>query len=133
MFKKISIIIISFLAVLFASCSKDSANLKTIQKQSVGDYIVLITSSSGNIQKGTGIFYIEFHTVNGGHLTDAGKVDANAIMHMSGMPMSTDIAVTPTDKTGRYEAKYDFSMSGTWILEINFNSGMKAQFSLVVN
>lgn len=133
MFKKISIIIISFLAVLFASCGKDSANLKTIQKQSVGDYIVLITSSSGNIQKGTGKFYIEFHTVTGDHFTAVEKVEANAIMNMSGMPMSVDIAVTPTDKMGRYEAKYDFSMSGTWILEVNFNSGKKAQFSLVVN
>lgn len=133
MLNKINIIIISLLVILIVSCNKDTTTLKTIQKQSVGDLIVLITSSSGNIQKGSGTFYIEFRTVAGNHLTDAGKVDANAIMHMSGMPMSTDIAVTSTDEAGRYEAKYDFSMSGTWILEVNFNNGKKAQFSLAVN
>lgn len=133
MFKKINIIIISLLSIAILSCNKDSLDLKTIQKQSVGDHIVLITSSSGNIQKGTGKFYIEFHSVAGDHFINAGKVEANAVMNMSGMPMSVDIPVTPTDKMGRYEAKYDFSMSGTWILNVNFNSGKRAQYSLVVN
>lgn len=133
MFNKINILSAILLSMAFISCSKDSDNLKTIQKQSVGDYIVLLTSSTGNIQKGSGNFYIEFHTANGDHLTDAGKVEANAIMHMSGMPMSLDLSVKPTDKTGRYEAKYDFTMSGTWILDINFDNGKIAQFSLMVN
>ena len=133
MFKKINIIIISLLSLVFISCNKDTSNLKTIQKQSVGDYIVSITSSSGNIQKGTGKFFIEFHSVTGDHFTDAGKVEANAIMNMQGMPMSVDISVKPTDQTGRYEAKFDLSMSGTWLLEVNFDGGKRAQFSLVVN
>ncbi len=132
MLNKINIIIF-LLSITIVSCNKESENLKTIQKQSVGDYIVLLTSSSGNIQKGSGKFYIEFHTVTGDHFTNAGKVEANAIMHMQGMPMAAEISVSSTDKMGRYEVNYKFPMSGTWILEVTFNSEKKAQFSLIVN
>lgn len=133
MHRNINALILIIFSIAIISCGKDTENLKTIQKQTVGDYIVSLSNSSGNISKGNGIFYIEFRSVNGDQLTDAGKISASAIMNMQGMPMSVDIPVTPTDKNGRYEAKYNLSMSGTWILEVNFDGEKKAQFSLIVN
>ena len=54
-------------------------------------------------------------------------------MQMSGMPMNAEMSTNKTSTPGRYLIKYNFSMSGTWILNIRLEDGKETRISLSVN
>lgn len=66
-------------------------------------------------------FVIEFRSISGGALVDAGSVQGSATMPMAGAPMLGSVEVKRTDVAGRYDAIADFSMAGTWRMTIQWN------------
>jgi hypothetical protein len=131
MVKIINILLVLFLIFAMVSCSTDAP--KIIAQQKVGDKVVMILSSTGTITKGAGSFYIEFHNASDNVFSDVGKIDADAKMQMAGNPMIGELTITKTEIPGRYAAKYNFPMSGSWILVVYFEVFGKAQFELNVN
>ena len=52
---------------------------------------------------------------------DVGEVRAGASMPMPGMPMFGRINVERAEVPGRYRAEGDFSMAGTWRLNVDWD------------
>ena len=129
MLKRINLILALLPVVLFA-CSSDAP--KMIAQQTLGDKVVMILSDNGTLTKGTGSFYIELHKVSDNSFSEAGKVEADAKMQMAGNLMTGEITVVKTEIPGRYAVKYNFPMSGKWILVVYVDFFGKAQFELNV-
>ena len=134
MFRKLILItLLPFVVFVFASCGKDKqSNLKEIQTKHSGNYNIILLNESGTLKQGSNVFYLEFRNTSDNQLADAGKVSTNAVMQMSGMPMTGETTIKGTDTPGRYEIKGNFSMSGKWILNVEFGKGETAQFQLTV-
>ncbi len=128
MLKKINLLLI--LSIVFVSCSSDAP--KMIAQQTLGDKVVMVLSDNGTLTKGTGSFYIELHKVSDNSFSEAGKVEADAKMQMEGNLMNGEINVVKTEIPGRYAVKYNFPMSGKWILVVFIDFFGKAQFELNV-
>ena len=129
--------IISFIGILTLSlfvlaCGKDEEDLKLIQKQTVGNYNISVLSSSDKITNGYHSLYIEIRNTSKNELVDAGNINVSAHMQMTGMPMSAEMSTIKTNTTGRYHIKYNFPMSGTWILDVRLEDGQGANFSISV-
>ena len=122
---------IALMAVLLVSCSGESADLKLVQQQAVGDYTVRLLSESGTMKNGSGDYVLEFRNTLDNQLVDVGSVEISPVMEMSGMaPMMGTATVTPTDIPGRYQATGTLTMAGLWKLNVRFGSGQSARFSV---
>jgi hypothetical protein len=53
-------------------------------------------------------------------------------MFMAGNPMIGELNIIKTEIPGRYEVKYNFPMSGSWVLVIFYGGLSKVQFELNV-
>ena len=124
------LISITVLFTLF-SCTPANKELKPIQRQQSGDYLVTLLSETGTLQHGAGEFVLEFRKNADNQLVDVGTVDISTTMEMPGMgPMIGSTTVTRTDTAGRYEAKGEFSMVGLWKCNVTFGSGQSVRFNL---
>jgi len=118
------------LVTLF-SCTPASKELKPIQQQKSGDYLVTLLSETGTLQQGTGKFVLEFRKNADNQLVDVGNVDIATTMEMPGMgPMIGSTTVNRTGVAGRYEAKGEFTMVGLWKCNVTFGSGQSVRFNL---
>jgi hypothetical protein len=129
---KISIAVIALLWLFFSSCGGELSNLKVIQEQTTGNFKVSVLNQEGTIEQGSGKFVVEFRDANTNQLVKVGSVSSEAVIQMAGAPMTGETSIDFTDIPGRYDAKYNFNMKGTWIYTINFNLGMKVTFHLTV-
>jgi len=75
---------------------------------------VVLLSPTGALHHGKDMFVIEFRAASDGALVDVGKVKGSATMAMAGSPMLGSIDIEKSNVTGRYEARSDLSMAGTW-------------------
>lgn len=125
--------VFSILALCFAviSCVKKSDDLKTIQEQQSGDFIISILNNEGKIYKGSGVFYLEFKNVSNNEMADLEKVNGNAVMQLNGVNVNGEVAVLQTPQMGRFKVKYNFPESGKWNLIVNYNN-QKVQFPFSV-
>ncbi len=111
-------VLVAIAAVGFIGCKKTSAS-KVIETHRAGDIEITFLNDTGTLSQGNDDFMIEFKSASNGRLVDAGRVVLTSTMPMAGMaPMSADIKLTPTGETGRYHAKGNFPMSGTWRFSI---------------
>ncbi|GAA0564237.1 FixH family protein [Chitinophaga japonensis] len=76
---------------------------------------------------------MEFRSARDNQPVDVGKVEVRAEMAMPGMPMVNDAQVEATDTPGRYAVRYNLSMSGTWTLNIKFDTDKSSRISLRVS
>lgn len=119
------------LALTACGGSGDSDNLKQIEQQRVGDYIVTAFSDTGQLKQGPNKFILEFRKAADNQLVDVGDVRLNSLMAMPGMsPMSGGASATPTGTPGRYSIESDFQMAGTWSFTVMFGNNQRAKFSL---
>ena len=94
-------------------CAADGANGRS------GDHAV--ERQGGELRQGGNRFRIEFRSARTNALVDVGAVQLGAAMTMPGMAMTGTVSVAPAGRPGVYEAKGEFSMSGTWHMTLEWN------------
>lgn len=113
------------------SSGGDTSNLKQIEQQRAGEYLVTLLNETGQLKQGPNKFVLEFRKAADNKLTDVGNVQLNALMPMPGMsPMSGGASATPSGTPGRYTIESDFSMIGTWTFTVKFGNNQQARFAL---
>ena len=105
---------------IVAGCGGGSTRLTELQRVRSGTIDVVVLSPRDALRHGKDDFVIEFKAADGS-LVDVGDVRASASMSMSGTPMLGSINVQRTDVPGRYRAEGDFSMAGTWRLNVEWD------------
>jgi len=91
-----------------------AADMKPIHTQKTKDVVVTLMSESGQWKKGKNEFVLEFTSANDKKPVDAGKVNLNTSMTMSGMaPMIAGATLTPDKTPGRYLGTIEFPDAGT--------------------
>ena len=108
------------LIALVGACSRDDKKLTELQRVRSGAMDVVVWSPRGALRHGKDDLVIEFKSADGG-LVDVGDVRATASMPMPGMPMFGSIGVQKTEVSGRYRAEANFSMAGTWRLNVEWD------------
>ena len=109
----------------------DTSNLKQIEQQRAGEYLVTVLNETGQLKQGPNKFVLEFRKAADNKLADVGNVQLNSLMPMPGMsPMSGGASATPSGTPGRYNVESDFQMVGTWNFTVKFGGGQQARFSL---
>ena len=103
-----------------AGCGGGSAGLTELQRVRSGALEVVVLSPRDSLRHGKDDFTIEFRSGDGS-LVDVGDVRASANMPMPGMPMFSSVTVRRADVPGRYRAEADFSMAGTWRLNVEWD------------
>ena len=104
------------------------ANLKQIQQQRAGDYVVTLSNETGSLKQGANNLTLEFR--KGDQLTDPGNVEVKPMMEMKGMgPMLANTKATPLGTPGRYNVTTDLAMAGPWKVMVTFSGG-ETEFSL---
>ena len=101
-------------------CGGGSPRLTELQRVRSGTFDVVVLSPRDALRHGKDDFVIEFKAADG-LLVDVGDVRASASMTMSGTPMLGSINVHRSDAPGRYRAEGDFSMAGTWRLNVEWD------------
>ena len=102
-----------------AGCGGGAATLTELQRVKAGTLDVVLLSERTAVQHGKDTFAFEFRS--NGNLIDVGTVKASANMPMPGMPMFGSIEVQRTAVPGRYDASGEFSMAGTWRLNVEWD------------
>lgn len=119
--------------VLTACGGSDKSNLKQIDQQRTGDYIVTALNETGQVKQGPNKFVLEFRKASDNKLTDVGNVQLNSGMPMPGMPpMNAGASATSSGKAGRYNVESDIPMRGKWTFTVMFGNGQRALLSLNV-
>jgi hypothetical protein len=108
------------LVATIIGCGRGSAALTELQRVRSGTIEVVVLSPRDALRHGKDDFVLEFKSADGS-LVDVGDVRASANMSMSGTPMLSSITVQRTDVPGRYRAEGEFSMAGTWRLNIEWD------------
>ena len=105
--------VLTMVAVLVAGAGLAfAADLKPIHTQKTKDAIVTLASASGQWKEGKNDFVLEFTSADKKPV-DAGKVNLNTSMTMTGMaPMIAGATLTP-DSPGRYKGTIEFPDRGT--------------------
>ena len=132
--KMMSVISMLFVFVLLGCSGNkvDTANLKPVDRRSVGKLTIVLLNSTGELKQGQNEFVVQFKD-DQGQLVDVGDVQLGSSMSMPSMaPMSGDSELTPTGETGTYRVKSNFAMSGAWHFTISWN-GKQGQGSTAFN
>ena len=107
--------------IVAAAAGCGPAKMTEVQKVRSGAMDLVLLSPQDGLRHGKDAFVIEFRSVPGGALVDAGQVTASANMPMAGTPMFGTVDVQRTDVPGRYAANGEFGMAGTWRLTIQWD------------
>jgi len=111
---------------LVACGGNDASNLKQIQQQRSGEYVVALLSETGQLKQGPNTFALEFRKASDNSLADVGAVQLQSIMPMPGMsPMSGGASATPSGTPGRYNVTSDFEMRGKWNFTVIYGGGQR--------
>jgi len=105
-----------------SSSSETSAQpRKEIASQKVGDLVVSLENTAGELAQGKNDFVVAFRSANG-QPVDAGKVTVSSSMAMPGMaPMVAAIELQTAGQKGTYALSGDFKMSGAWKFEVRWD------------
>ena len=117
------------------SCDQNNfSNLKLVQQEQSGDYLITILHPTGKFKVGKNTFIVEFRNASDNQLVELFNIQARALMPMGGQsPMFGGVSVEPLKGSpGRYKVIAEFSMQGTWYLNITSDQGEKAGFTISV-
>jgi len=99
-----------------------AANLKQIQQQRSGDYVITLSNETGSLKQGANNLTLEFR--RGDQLADPGNVEVKPMMEMKGAgPMLANTKATPSSTPGRYDVTTDLAMAGPWKFMVTFSGG----------
>jgi len=108
-----------------------TSNLKEIQQQRSGDYVVVLLNETGDLKQGANDLALEFRSGSDNQLADVENVQVESKMEMQGMgPMLGNTRVTPSGTPGRYNVTSELSMAGDWKMAVMFGSNQKVEFNL---
>lgn len=128
-----AVVLTSLLLTACGGGGDETSNLKKIDQQRAGDYVVTALNDTGQLKQGPTKITLEFRKASDNKLADVGNVQLNSTMPMPGMPpMNAGLAATPSSTAGRYDVSGDFPMRGKWGIGVNFANGQRAQLSLNV-
>jgi YtkA-like len=118
---------ISIAAIIVAACggrgsdSGPSANEKVIKSTTAGDMTVTLASDTGELKNGENDLVLSF-TDSTSKTVDVGA--ASLKFHMPAMgsmaEMNDEATLTTTNAPGKYRAKVNIEMAGTWEAIINY-------------
>lgn len=118
------------LGLVMTACGRggnDASNLKKIDQQRTGDYIVTALNETGQVKQGPNKFVLEFRKASDNALADVGNVQINSTMPMPGMPpMNAGASATESGTTGLYNVESDIPMRGRWTFTVMFGNGQRA-------
>jgi YtkA-like len=123
---KMKIVVALFVLAAFsfaAACrgTTSSGGDKVIKSAKSGDMTVTISSSSGELKSGSNDLMVTF-TDASGKPVDVGAISLN--FHMTAMgsmaEMNDKATLTTTDTPGKYHAKVDIKMAGTWEGQVKY-------------
>ena len=103
------------------TAQQTQGNGAVLQTVRTGDLVVTLSNEGGELRQGNNRFRIEFRSARTNELVDVGAVQLGAAMTMPGMAMTGTVSVAPAGRPGVYEAKGEFSMSGTWHMTLDWN------------
>jgi YtkA-like len=134
--KKLSAVSMMLSLILaFTGCDAkkvDTENLKEVTTHVVGDVVIVLLNSAGELKQGQNEFVVQFRNQKGQPI-NVGDVQLGSSMSMPSMaPMSGDSEITPTGQTGTYRVKSNFAMSGAWHFTVSWN-GPHGQGSTAFN
>jgi hypothetical protein len=135
----ITTLILSIATLVLAACgggkTGSSGNEKVIKSATAGDMTVTLASDSGELKSGDNNLILSFAD-SSGKTVDVGA--ASLKFHMPAMgsmaEMNDEAMLTTTETPGKYRAKVNVEMAGTWEAVINYQ-GPKGtgQASMTVN
>jgi hypothetical protein len=110
-------------ALLLGGCNSTSAPAtKEIESHNAGDVVISLANEKGELAQGQNTLVIAFRSASKNQPIDAGKVTVESSMAMPGMaPMTAPIEIESAGKTGQYDVKGDFGMSGSWRFEVRWD------------
>src|SRR5438552_19101219 len=89
---KATLIIIFALSITVISCARGGgvgggyvSNLKQVQQQHVGNYVVTVLNEMGQLKQGQNKMALEFRNTSDNKLESVGDVQVNSTMSMPGM------------------------------------------------
>ena len=115
--------IVGLFLIAVALCGvgcRSAAALKEVQRVKSGAVDVVLLSPDGVLHLKEP-FAIEFRSAANGNLLNVGMVQASANMPMPGMPMFGTFEVQPGDTPGRYTAKGNLDMAGSWRIALEWD------------
>ena len=117
--------------LVWLACSRQATDLKQIQQQRSGDYIVTLLDDSGVLKQHSNHLAIEFRNASTNELADVTNVQIQASMVMAGMgPMFGTLSTPRQDAPGRYYFDADFGMAGRWTFIVTYDPNGRVQFNL---
>jgi nitrogen fixation protein FixH len=120
----VTIVAIVLIALTLAACGQGtgpSGSEKTIKSTQTGNLTVTLASSNGELKTGENDLILSV-TDSSGKPVDAGAVSLK--FHMPAMgsmaEMNDAATLTTTNTPGKYHAKVDIEVDGTWEATINY-------------
>ena len=119
------------LCVLGFACSRPPADLKQIQQQRSGDYVITLFNDSGVLKLRSNHLLLEFRNTSTNELANVTNVQIQATMVMPGMgPMFGTMSPPRQAAPGHYDFDADLGMAGHWTFIVTFEPNGRVQFSL---
>ena len=133
----VAVLLILTSALLAGACSGGGAQgaEKVIKSSKSGDLTVTLSNSTGVLKNAENDLFISFAD-SSGKLIDVGAVSLNFQMAaMGSMPEMNDKAtLTTTETPGKYHARVELEMSGTWEAVIDYDGPHgKGQTRMTIN
>ena len=124
------------LALVVNACSKpgSSGEDKVIKSAKASDMTVTLSNSTGELKKGDNELMVTFADASGKPV-DVGAASLN--IHMAAMgtmaEMNNKASLTTTETPGKYRAKVNIAMKGTWEAQVKYQGAQGAgQTSMTV-
>ena len=111
------------IALLVGACTANvrSVNEKVIKSVRVGDITILLQSSSGEIRSGENNLILSFTDASGSPVDIPAASLRFYMPAMGAMAEMNDIAnLTTTETPGRFQARVDIEVAGSWEAMISF-------------
>jgi len=120
--KTIVVTLVFSIAILFvAACRGLSGGEKVIKSTKSGDMAIALSSSTGELKNGENELMVTF-TDASGKPVDVGAASLN--FHMAAMgsmaEMNDRATLTTTDTPGKYRARVNIEMAGTWEAQVKY-------------
>jgi hypothetical protein len=116
--------------LLFWSCNGAPAELKLIQQQRSGDYLISLRNDTGVI-KNADHLTLEFRNASSNELVEVSNVQVQASMVMAGMgPMFGTLSQPRREAAGRYDFDVNLGMVGRWNFIVTFAPNQRVQFNI---
>ncbi len=120
----VTIVALVLIALALVACGRGtgtSGNEKTIKSTQAGNLTAIIASSTGELKTGENDLTVSF-TDSSGKTVDVGA--ASLKFHMPAMgsmaEMNDAATLTTTNTPGKYQAKVDIEVDGTWEAIVNY-------------